>query len=72
MEMARDGAWRFACELAAAPEEEWPAIIQTRDLKIAQKGNLVTSPGWAASTAFKVVRLGERGSIADKVLSLTS
>ncbi len=70
MEMARDGAWRFACLLAATPEEQWAELIQSRDLKVAQKGGLVIAPGWAASTAFKMVRLGERGSVVDKIEQL--
>ncbi len=71
MELARDGAWRFARQLAATPEGEWAKMIHNRDLKVAQKGNLVTVPGWVASSAFKIVRLGERGSIIDKIDQLT-
>jgi len=70
MELARDGAWRFACTLAESGEEEWDALIDSRDAKVTKKGRLVTDPAWLVGSAFKIVRLGERGGIDDRIALL--
>lgn len=67
MEVARDGAWDFAVKFAGTPENEQAALIRSRDESVAKIGNLITNPGWLASLIFKVIRLGEKGTIADKI-----
>ncbi len=67
MELARDGAWKFAVAFANTPKEHQPALIQSRDHKVSETGLLITNPGWFASLLFKIIRLGERGSVADKI-----
>lgn len=70
MKIARDGAWKFAKELSATPGELITEIIDTRDHKVSKKASLVTSPGFLISAIFKIIRLGERGSIAKKIRDL--
>jgi len=67
MKIARDGAWRFACCLAALPETEWAQQIEARDQKVAAKTRLVIQPGRLIGLGFKLVRLGERGSVGEKI-----
>jgi hypothetical protein len=67
MELARDGAWDFAVEVANSPKEKAATIIESRDESVAKIGNLITNPGWIVSTLLKIIRLGEKGSVADKI-----
>ncbi|HKK79604.1 MAG TPA: DUF5995 family protein [Phaeodactylibacter sp.] len=67
MKIARDGAWRFALALAALPEERWPAVTEARDRKVADKTRLVTSPGRVIQFGLRLVRLGERGTVGEKI-----
>lgn len=70
MELARDGAWRFAESLAAKPEEEWPALIAARDEKVARQAKIVSHPGKIASFVLGIARLGERGRVSEKIIQL--
>ena len=67
MKLARDGAWKFAVEFSQTPTNEQTALIQTRDESVAKIGKLITHPGFIASTLFKIIRLGERGTVAQKI-----
>ena len=65
MELARDGAWRFALKLAAAQNQL--ALIAEKDRKVAKVGELVINPPLVVAFGFKAIRLGERGSVVDKI-----
>jgi hypothetical protein len=67
MEVARNGAWEFAVELSNTPESQQPTLIISRDERIAEIGDLVTNPGFLPSLIFKIIRLGERGSVVEKI-----
>ena len=67
MELARDGAWKFAVELSKASASSRQAEIDKRDQKVARKAFLIMPRGWFLRKILKVIRLTERGSIADKV-----
>lgn len=71
MELARDGAWNFAVELANTPESDLEKIIQTRDTKVTKKAELVISPGLIPQLIFRIIRISERGSVAQKIKDLT-
>jgi len=70
MKLARNGAWKFATKMANCKIDEWDKQIEERDMKIAKKANLVSSPGLIASAIFLIIRLGERGSVAKKISRL--
>ncbi|MDW3208984.1 MAG: DUF5995 family protein [Reichenbachiella sp.] len=70
MKLARDGAWKFAKQLADTPLSLKPEMIATRDQKVSQKASLVTRPGFLITIIFRWIRLGERGSIAKKIEDL--
>jgi len=70
MELARDGAWKFAQEIAAAPENQLETIIMKRDEKVAENASLVMNPGFIAKIILMMVRLGERGTVEQKIIDL--
>ncbi len=61
---ARSGAWRFATELASAPEEAWVDAIAERDRKVARIGALVLHPGALMSAGLLLIRVRERSDVA--------
>ncbi len=67
MELARDGAWNFAVKFANTPEDQKIDLIKTRDQSVADIGKLVINPGWIVSLVFKIIRLGEKGTVGDKI-----
>jgi hypothetical protein len=70
MELARDGAWNFAVGLSETAENYFEEMINTRDQKVANMAKLITNPGWMASLVFRIIRLGERGTVAEKIQKL--
>ena len=70
MNLARDGAWKFATELAAAGSIEWTPLISERDHKIGDLANMITNQGFLVGMLFKIIRWGEKGTIADRILAL--
>ena len=72
MKLARNGAWKFATRCAACSADELEQLIAERDVKVARKSALVTRPGLVATVIFAVIRLGERGTVAEKIGHLKS
>lgn len=70
MKTARDGAWKYATEFVATPENQREASIQERDAKITQIARLISNPGYLVSGIFKFIRLFERGTVAQKIIDL--
>lgn len=70
MQKAREGAWKFALELAPLGETELYTKIQERDKSIVKIADLIIKPGRLASFVFKVLRIFEKGSIDEKIVVL--
>ncbi|WP_299606847.1 DUF5995 family protein [uncultured Aquimarina sp.] len=70
MELARDGAWEFAKELAMTSEETFDQRIIYRDQKIKEKAFIITNPGWTVRVILGIMRIAESGSVADKIQKL--
>lgn len=70
MEIARDGAWKFANSIANKSPEVLKALIEARDQKVAKKAKIITDPGIVVNTIFGIIRLSERGSVAEKIKKL--
>lgn len=70
MKTARDGAWKYATEFVLLPENEREASIQERDIKVTKIARLVSNPGYFVSSIFKLIRLFERGNVAQKIIAL--
>ncbi|MEM6395113.1 MAG: DUF5995 family protein [Bacteroidota bacterium] len=68
MELARDDAWRFAEQLHAAPKSDWQSMIASRDQKVAVQANhIMGSKSWVLRLATRIIRLGERGTVGEKI-----
>ncbi|CAL2102103.1 conserved protein of unknown function [Tenacibaculum sp. 190130A14a] len=72
MELAREGAWKFAVELANTPDENKNQAILNRDQKVANKANIIISPGFIPQVIFMIIRVSEKGSITQKIKDLTA
>jgi hypothetical protein len=72
MELARDGAWKFAQTIATVDNRELEKMIELRDIKIARKTAIIISPGFWISSVLKTVRLGELGTVATRINQLTT
>ena len=72
MELARNGAWDFALTLANSSENNIEKMINSRDAKIAEKAGLISNPGFVANIIFKIIRLGEKGSIEQRIMQLAT
>ncbi len=70
MEKARNGAWKSATELAKVALSGQQDYIRRRDLKVALKSFIITSPGIRIMVLLWLIRLGERGSVAQKIQKL--
>lgn len=67
MKLARIGAWKFAQEVFSAPDNQLPQIIAERDLAVANNAKFVFPRNIVARLVLGIVRMGERGSVADKI-----
>lgn len=72
MQEARNGAWKFAVELAPLNSTQLEQQIQLRDKKTTKIADLITNPGYIPSLIFKILRLFERGSVVAKIDKLRS
>lgn len=67
MKIARDGAWKFATELSAKRIEEIPQCIQTRDAAIAKVADIISNNKLSVKILLAIIRIGENGSVAEKI-----
>ncbi len=70
MELARDGAWRFAKSLATKPIKEQEILIGRRDKKVATQMKIITNPGLIARIVLAIIRLSEKGPVSKKIQEL--
>lgn len=70
MQLSRDGAWKYALTMAGKPAGDLPALIEARDKIIAEKTKLVTNPGFVPMLVFGIIRLGEKGTLKEKIACL--
>ncbi len=86
MKIARDAAWKFANELKDIPHEDWSkkidemdeALLQKywgkeikeRDKKVVGYAKIIRRPWWFANLIFGIVRLGELGTVSERIQKL--
>lgn len=70
MNLARDGAWKFANTLIDKSESEIENIIAERDTKIAKFGQSIIPNSWLLRSVFWIVRWGEKGTISSRINAL--
>ncbi len=69
MKLARDGAWKFANQLAQTSENEVEMLIKQRDQKVVKVVRYILKPGFFGSLALRLIRITERGSVSEKIQS---
>jgi len=67
MKLAREGAWKYANQIANVPEAEVQGSIDARDQRVANKVHIITKPAMIAAIALGMIRITERGSVFDKI-----
>ncbi|MEO1260613.1 MAG: DUF5995 family protein [Bacteroidota bacterium] len=72
MKVARDGAWSFAKELVGKTPAEKNELILRKDVEVANFSRIISHPGLIINIILGIVRLGERGTVADKIKALES
>jgi len=70
MKLAREGAWKYANQIANVPETDIQGWIDARDQRVADKVHIITKPGMIATVVLRIIRLTERGSVADRIQAL--
>lgn len=70
MNIARDGAWKFANELVNEEMENRNELIAIRDEKIFNISKLITNQGWLSRMICRIIRWGEKGTPSDKIMIL--
>lgn len=67
MENARNAAWSFAEALSPQSETQRQQAIVEKDVMFAAFSDVILHPGFTLSTVLKIVRLGERGTIRERI-----
>ncbi|MGB0880320.1 MAG: DUF5995 family protein [Polaribacter sp.] len=70
MQKARDEAWNFAVVLSNTQSSKIQETIQLKDLETVRIASLITNPGTIPSFLFMIIRLGEKGTIPQKIVDL--
>ncbi|MGD1891998.1 MAG: DUF5995 family protein [Cyclobacteriaceae bacterium] len=71
MNLARNGAWKFANELVLEKDQEKrETLILQRDTRVAELTNLIIDRGIVGRIIFMIIRFGERGTPSDKIRAL--
>ncbi|WP_374090000.1 DUF5995 family protein [Methylomicrobium lacus] len=64
---ARNAAWSFAEALSTLPAGQRESAIAEKDAFFAAFSTVILHPGLTGSLIFKIVRMGERGSIRQRI-----
>lgn len=70
MEIARNEAWEFATTLANKSTSELEKLITEKDTITAKKAKFISNPGAIVSMVLGIIRLGEKGTVSDKIKEL--
>jgi len=70
MKLAREGAWKYANQIANVPETEIQASVDERDKRVADIVHIITKPGMIAAIALGIIRVTERGNASEKIRKL--
>jgi hypothetical protein len=70
MKLAREGAWKFALSISEFSDRQLELAISERDRKVAAITDVVLKPGFIASLVLWIVRITEKGSVAERIQKL--
>ncbi len=71
MKIARNGAWKFATEMADQENKDREDMIRVRDEKVARKAKIIMRPTWWISLILSIIRLTEKGTVRNKIMRLS-
>lgn len=71
MQLARDGAWRFARHLSTQNTIERASYIHRRDEGVAKLAHIITPMGMIEQFVFWIIRIGEKGTVTSRIQALT-
>jgi len=72
MEIAREGAWKFAKTYHDTPNLEKIKVLNQRDLKVANNAEIIFPKSWVIRLVLSIVRMGEKGTVAENIDVLES
>lgn len=72
MEIARNAAWRFAKEVHATTGQARELLVTQKDEKVSRNANLIVGHNLFVKIIFGIMRLSEKGSVAEKIGILKS
>ncbi|MGB7786928.1 MAG: DUF5995 family protein [Salinimicrobium sp.] len=72
MQLARDGAWRFAQTLHAPGGKLYEDCVTERDMAVAKVADIITNHKPGIRLLLGIVRLGEIGTVRGKIRKLRS
>lgn len=70
MQLSREGAWKFALCIAGKTGTELDGLIAERDKTVAEKSKIITHDGFMVSLILGIIRLGEQGTVKQKIEKL--
>ena len=70
MQLSREGAWKFALCIAGRTGAELDGLISERDKIVAAKSKIITHDGFIVSLILGIIRLGEHGTVKQKIEKL--
>lgn len=72
LKLARDGAWKFATQIANKEYDDLTIAIKLRDQKVMRKAGIITNTGFLVRIILSIIRLGERGTVSEKIGKMKS
>ncbi len=72
MQLARDGAWKFAVELSSKSSNQIIQSITERDIKVAGNASFVFPKNRVIRMLLGIVRIGEKGTVKEKIETLSA
>lgn len=70
MQFSRDGAWKFAVMLSEMADWDMEKLIAERDVHVSNKVKFLKKAGIIPKLVFGIIRLGELGSVKQKIEKL--
>lgn len=72
MNIAREGAWKFANEVVLLNGSERTSLISEKDHKVASYVQILKGKGWIERVFLKIIRRREIGTVKEKIEALES
>lgn len=67
MRKLREQAWKHAIKIAMTDDGRWADTIKALDRQQAVRARRIKNPGWALKAVVDLIRITEKGSVAQKI-----